>query len=164
MPNTLPIWVAYLQALSTPAIAFAGIIVALGQLRVARNRFSYDIYDRRLKVYDAARDYLFELIEQGGTARDGTNPLNRLGLFSKDISESVFMFRHDVVDFLTGIKTIGYDYWRLNIRFSRLNESSKQDDTEFEACKAEEQRLLSLLEDKQSKLIGSFKPYLAPQA
>src|SRR6266567_2988225 len=47
-----------LQALATPAIAFAGLAIAYEQKRLADIRLRNDLFDRRFKIYEAARTYL----------------------------------------------------------------------------------------------------------
>jgi hypothetical protein len=73
----LPDWVSYLQALSTPAIAIAGVTIAWGQLRLAHNRFQYDLYERRLRVFEAAKKLLIVIFQEGAVTHDAIDLLRK---------------------------------------------------------------------------------------
>jgi hypothetical protein len=53
-----PHWTAYLSALLAPVVAVLGSFIAYRQWRLAQNKLKLDLFDRRFKVYDAARDLL----------------------------------------------------------------------------------------------------------
>jgi hypothetical protein len=48
----LPIWMQYLSALSTPAIALMIAMIAFAQWRTARQRMILDLFQRRMDVID----------------------------------------------------------------------------------------------------------------
>jgi hypothetical protein len=52
---TLPVWVYWLQALSTPAIAFAGVVIAWSGYMLSVRKRSDDLYPVR---YELLRDVL----------------------------------------------------------------------------------------------------------
>src|SRR5262245_13126353 len=56
--NTDPHWTAYLSALLTPIVAVFGIYIAWQQWRTARNKLKFELFTRRLAVYEAARSLL----------------------------------------------------------------------------------------------------------
>ena len=43
-------WVQYLQALSTPAIALLAVVIGVIQWRTAHQRAVFDLFDRRMKT------------------------------------------------------------------------------------------------------------------
>lgn len=55
-------WTTYLTALLTPTLAIFGLIFAYRQWLVARNKLKLDLFDRRLAVYEAARDFSAAMI------------------------------------------------------------------------------------------------------
>jgi hypothetical protein len=54
----MPEWVQWLQALAVPTIAFAGAYLALQQVIIVRTKLRHDLFDRRFKVFEAARTFL----------------------------------------------------------------------------------------------------------
>lgn len=74
MPATLdlamtePHWTTYLAALLTPTIAIFGASIAYRQWRTAQNKLKLDLFERRLFVYEAARDYLGSIYTSGKTS------------------------------------------------------------------------------------------------
>src|SRR5712672_474289 len=94
----LPIWALWIQALGLPI--FGGIIAAVGQFlgfqqkRLADIRLQNDLYDRRFKIYEAAKTLLvhFQL--------DGNVQLEDYFAFVRATSESVFLLSPDVVAYL----------------------------------------------------------------
>jgi hypothetical protein len=51
--SNVPIWIQYLQALSTPAIALLAATIGVLQWRTAHQRAVLDLFDRRMENYDA---------------------------------------------------------------------------------------------------------------
>jgi hypothetical protein len=54
----------WLKALATPAIAVAGVVIAVGQLRIANVRLTHDLFDRRYIIYTAARKFIQEICQK----------------------------------------------------------------------------------------------------
>jgi hypothetical protein len=49
MTNQLPLWVLYLQALSTPAIALLASVIGFFQWRTAHQRAVLDLFEKRCR-------------------------------------------------------------------------------------------------------------------
>jgi len=60
-----PHWTAYLTALLTPTVAVLGALIGYRQWRLAQNKLKLDLFDRRFKVYEAARDLLASIMTSG---------------------------------------------------------------------------------------------------
>ena len=73
-------FIGFLQALSTPAIAVAGVTIAYQQKRLANIRLRNDLFDRRFKIYEAARTYLV------CATRNQRLPVEDMIAFSRDTS------------------------------------------------------------------------------
>jgi hypothetical protein len=56
--SVYPAWVTVLAALLTPAVAILATIVALQQLRTAREKLKLELFDRRLSIHEQTRDVL----------------------------------------------------------------------------------------------------------
>lgn len=63
--NPEPHWTAYLSALLAPVVAVLGSFIAYRQWRLAQNKLKLDLFDRRFKVYEAARDLLASIMTRG---------------------------------------------------------------------------------------------------
>jgi hypothetical protein len=70
----LPAWVSYVQACTVPVIAAAGVLIAMAQMVIARDRFEIDTFDRqytqRVAVYEATREFLEAAIRETLSERD----------------------------------------------------------------------------------------------
>ena len=60
-----PHWTAYLTALLTPTVAILGALIAFRQWKLAQNKLKLDLFDRRFKVYEAARKFLSSIVTNG---------------------------------------------------------------------------------------------------
>lgn len=85
LPYQLPVWLLWVQALSVPALAVVGVLVAVQQLLVARTKLQHDLYDRRIKIYYAVRRLLGEHTLTGQITDED------LGMFWKDTHEAQFI-------------------------------------------------------------------------
>ena len=63
--NPDPHWTAYLSALLAPVVAVLGSLIAYRQWRLAQNKLKLDLFDRRLKVYEAATGLLYSVMTSG---------------------------------------------------------------------------------------------------
>jgi hypothetical protein len=72
--SQLPLWVQYAQALGAPSLAVVvaavGAWLAWQQVRIARVRLQHDLYDRRFKIFQAARNFLAEVMTHGYPSDD----------------------------------------------------------------------------------------------
>ena len=68
--NIEPNWTVYLSALLTPVVAIYGSFIAYLQWRLSQNKLKLDLFDRRFKVYEAARDFLASIITSGKANED----------------------------------------------------------------------------------------------
>jgi hypothetical protein len=53
---TMPIWAQWLQALLTPTIAIAGVVIAVLNHLHARRKRKDDLFDRRYEFYKSVRE------------------------------------------------------------------------------------------------------------
>lgn len=68
--ESLPIWIEYMRALGTPIAALVAAIIggfiAYRQMQTAKNKLKLDLFDKRVKVYEAAVD----LVKSVGTLNE----------------------------------------------------------------------------------------------
>jgi hypothetical protein len=84
-------------------LSVAVVTIALLQWRVAENKLRLDLFDRRYKVYDATRKFLAVIL------RDATFTDSQLFEFYGGTSDTEFLFRSDVVDYLAQIRKRALD-------------------------------------------------------
>lgn len=60
-----PHWTQYLSALLAPIVAVFGSLIAYRQWVLARNKLKLELFDRRYRVYEAARTLLASIMTTG---------------------------------------------------------------------------------------------------
>ena len=95
----IPTWVQYLQALSTPAIAFLALTIGVLQWRTAHQRAVLDLFDRRLENYDALNRVISEIL------REGKATFESLISFSRAADRARFLFGKEIAAFLDTMRT-----------------------------------------------------------
>jgi len=91
----LPWWMQWLQALGVAVISVAGVYIAYRQSRIAAAKLNLDLYDRRYRVFDAARQF-------ANTALWSTGEISQeaLGAFHIGVVDAVFLFDKEMVAYL----------------------------------------------------------------
>jgi hypothetical protein len=116
--NSLPDWALWIQALGLPVcgaiIAGAGVYIGWQQKRLADVRLQNDLYDRRLKIFSAAKKLLVAV------QQDGSISLEEYFAFVGGTSDAVFLLKADVVDYL---QTIRAQAGRLRTKHGQLGNS-----------------------------------------
>jgi hypothetical protein len=82
--NQVPLWVSYLQALATPAIALLAAAIAWGQWQTAQYKLIQDLFDRRMDTVAQ-----LQLIVHKATFED---PLEALSLCVQSGASIRFLF------------------------------------------------------------------------
>ena len=86
--NQVPLWVSYLQALATPAIALLAAVIAWGQWRTTQQKFVQDLFDRRFAVFMDVRKIASEVTQLDGPSDPA--------LMNEVIARARFLFGDDV--------------------------------------------------------------------
>ncbi len=68
--NIDPQWTSYLSALLTPIVAVLGSFIAYRQWRLAQNKLKFDLFDRRLAIYEAIGSLLASIMTSGEAKDD----------------------------------------------------------------------------------------------
>ena len=90
---TDPHWTAYLSALLTPIVAVLGTVVALQQWRTARNKLKFDLFQRRLAVYQAAQSFLVSVFRTGKVSDE------ELSKYATGTREALWLYGPEIVSF-----------------------------------------------------------------
>jgi hypothetical protein len=86
----LPIWTQGLQLAGTFAVAIFVAIIAYRQWKTAHQRLVFDLFERRMKLYDDARNAL------GVVLRTGNAPNDQIAEFSEVSERAKFLFGDEV--------------------------------------------------------------------
>jgi hypothetical protein len=92
-------------SIATLFLSLAVVVIAALQWRVADNKLRLDLFDRRYKVYDAAKTFLIAI------GRDATFTTAQLFEFNAGTSDAEFLFESDVVEYLGQIRKCALDLW-----------------------------------------------------
>lgn len=102
---TDPHWTQYFSALLAPIVAVFASLVAYWQWKLARNKLKLELFDRRLVVYEAAKEILFSIVTNDELENED---------FSKFVAatrEARWLFNKSVNDYLISelrSKAFGY--------------------------------------------------------
>jgi hypothetical protein len=133
------------------AIAILALCVAWGQWRMEQNRLRLELFDRRSKVYEAARDYL-------KAARQGTLTFQSEFTYLSSIQAAIWLFDNDprIMRFLH------QELWRKVTDLDMLESELKgldRGDARSENIKAQ-RAIKDWLDDQRSAMEEMFAPYL----
>jgi hypothetical protein len=92
----LPLVVWYFQGLLTPVIAVVAVYIARQQWKTNAHKLKLDLYDRRFKVFEAAREILGLMYTSG--VRDA-----QLLNFLTKTADTEFLFGREVKEYLEEI-------------------------------------------------------------
>lgn len=95
--------VPVLSPIATLAVSAGVAYVAWKQWRVARNRFRLDLFDRRYKVYEAAREFLRAIQSEPQFQHQ------QLFAFDAGTADALFFFKADVVSYLKQLRSRALD-------------------------------------------------------
>lgn len=140
-----------LSALLTPLIAIIATYIAYQQYRTNKLQLQNELYERRLEIYRALRQFIGLAVQYGGV------PNEELPKFLRGTSESYFLFGDDVAKYLNEVYLKGVDY---NYVYNRLHPDSSsinQKELEQLANKGEELiKWFSAQFEISEKLFGTY--------
>ncbi|MEA5571316.1 hypothetical protein [Calothrix sp. UHCC 0171] len=97
-----------LNALLTPVIAGTTVYIAWQQYQVSRLTLRKDLYEKRLRVYQAFMSYLSEIVREGKVHH------NRVIQFYAEASEGEFLFDAELVEKADELYKQGIQLWYLH--------------------------------------------------
>ena len=87
-------WIDVFSALLTPVIAAIAVYVAYQQWQTNRRRLQLDLYDRRLRIYQAVSQFISKVLT-------GLSPEPQdFSDYWRDTAEADFLFGTDIRDYL----------------------------------------------------------------
>jgi hypothetical protein len=103
----IPWWLQCLQAFALIAIAAVGAWLAWQQVQMARVKLQHDLYERRYRVFEAARKLLAETQIHRSPSDDD------LRAFVIGTSDAVFLFDDDIAVYLKEMQKRAYEFQSL---------------------------------------------------
>jgi hypothetical protein len=147
-------WVAILSALLTPVIAVLAAYIAFQQWGVARNKFKFDLFQKRLAIYQAANMAISLILINGKI-----DPMEDLH-FRREVSDAGWLLDDDIDTYL-------------NNEFSRklsalrnkraVLDNLAPESPERSAMSAEYVQAMQWFADQKPVLKEKFSPYLRIQ-
>ncbi|WP_230164026.1 hypothetical protein [Roseomonas sp. CECT 9278] len=138
--SQVPLWVSYLQALATPAIALLAAAIAWGQWQTSRQKFVQDLFDRRMDAFAQ-----LQIIVHKATFEDH---LEALALVVQNGAKIRFLFGDDLFEECK----ILTDY------IARMNGIVKSD--EQPPKEVDLQNLRDRLQKQFTAMVPMFEPYM----
>jgi protein-disulfide isomerase-like protein with CxxC motif len=102
--SSLPNWVLYLQALSTPAIAILAAVIGFMQWRTAHQRSVLDLFEKRFDVYIEIRAVIAQVLTHGTVADQQSLD------FLRAIDKAQFLFGPEVTAYLNSVYRLLVDH------------------------------------------------------
>jgi hypothetical protein len=146
----MPLWVQWTQAILILALSCLGAWIAYQQVKIGKAKLNLDLYDRRYKVFDAAR--LF-----ADTARWSLGEISQeaLNAFHIGVIDAVFLFDEEMVSYLDQFGRKVFEMRQLRVQMER---ASLQEQRVKFGNELGQQGMLVAAE--LNLLVEKFKPYL----
>jgi hypothetical protein len=142
-----------LQTVALISIPLVGVWIAWQQMEIARARLRHDLYDRRIKVFEAVRDLLLREILPNAIPSD-----EGIRHFVRGTADAGFVMSEDIRTYLDDItrKVV-----RLKTVANRLNEDALRGREDRSNLADEEADLLRWLASQYNVAVEKFRPFLS---
>jgi uncharacterized protein (DUF4415 family) len=146
----LPWWMQWLQAIAIIGIAGLGARIAYKQAIIAEGKLKLDLFEKRFKVFDAARNALVEVF------RNGDIRTKDLDEYDAGVLDAVFLFNEEIESYLEGLRKEMAGLYFINRQLERAGDDDKKRAKYADAASNK----LTALTDELQKLKERFKPFL----
>lgn len=119
--------------------------------QVNRNKLSVEVYDRKIKIYRAVRDFLLYVMAETKPSRE------KLAEFSNETDEAIFLFDQDVQDFISEIYSKAVRQRYVN---KRLSDHNLPVGDKREALANEDYEIANFYSEKRKELKTLFSRYI----
>jgi len=143
-------WIDALSALLTPVIAIAGIAIGVLQWRLSESQFRYQLFDRRYAVFEATKNYI------GTIVQNGFPPTDAKSRFLQGTAGSLFIFDQTVSGYIDQI-------WKKSTTLESLHLALATENKEPETPhkRAQKLELNTWFNDELIKIESKFFTYLS---
>ena len=142
----------YLKGALVPLIAVITVWIAAEQMRVARAKLQFDLFDRRLSILVSTQTMLIGLL------RDGKITDSDFSSFSAGVGMARFLLDPSIADYLRDLRKHAAELYSIQTALSQLERSAKP----MAAINKESEHTKWLL-DQMDGLGERFEPYLHVQ-
>ena len=139
-----------LSGLLTPLIAIITTYIAIQQYRLSKFKIRHDLYDRRSIVYKGVMEFLSNISRFSQNADEASTKLLR------DASESNFLFKPEVSEYIESLYMKGTELWAINEELKDTSEDP--DDRKLNRKKKAE--IVKWFHGQYEITRKMFKPYL----
>ena len=148
--------VQLLMAALTALTALFAAYITWQQYQLGQRQFRHELYDRRLKVFQAARSFLSDI------AREGKARFHRCVQFYAESSEAEFLFDHDIVSLMEELYSRGLQLAELYEQlYPETGDPGLPVVNERSRVAKEKSQVLKEMMDNLGNLKRAFKPYLS---
>ena len=147
----LPWWMQWAQAIALIVISCLGSWIAFKQARIAAAKLNFDLYDKRFKVFEAARQYLVLALQSNDVTPEQTNQ------FHVGVADAVFLFDKRIEENLEEFRKKLAKLQILNFQFRNLGEQEHERRGTLADQLAGQAMLVNAELDI---LVSKFKPFL----
>jgi hypothetical protein len=148
----LPLWMQWAQGIAVITIPFAVAWIAYKQMRIAAAKLNLDLYEKRFKVFDAARQFLVDVVQSAHV------DAGRVVAFNVVTADAVFLFEKEVEEYLDSLRDRILRLKRLKAQETAADEYGEEEKRQKLGDLAADQHIE--LSKELPILIDAFRPYL----
>jgi len=152
MLSPLPVFIQWLQALAVPVIAGVGVWIALQQMHMAKVKLQHDLFDRRFKIFDAARKFLLDIITHGRPTRENINE------YVRGTADAIFLLNKETDEYLIELRKKALASTMIRVQYERLPVGPQR-----AALVEKEGKHFLWLNNQLEVLFDKFEPFLQLQ-
>ena len=142
-----------LSGLLTPVIAVTTLYIAYQQYKTGKDKLRFDLYERRLKLFEFFKGFLFKTIETGQI--EGPE----ISEFRHNTYEIIFLFEEDITIFREELIKNAQELTISNKKTER--KCNAIDKSELEKLQSENDLIFHQLTFKYKNIGNVFKKYFA---
>jgi hypothetical protein len=150
----MPWWLQYLKALAVVAIPAVGAWLAWQQVQIARVKLQHDLYDRRFRVFDAARRFVANIRSNGTTTDEDVRA------FIVGTGDAVFLFDYALAKYLDEMRSRASEMQSRNAFLDDRSLLPPLSPARVEATKIVSEHQSWFGEQMTAGLIRKFEPFL----
>jgi hypothetical protein len=147
--NPLPIWFTIGVPLIGIIIAGIGAWIARQQMWIARTKLTHDLYDRRFKIFDAARKLMEEVVVLGDASEQSIQQ------YFLGVADATFILNADLVAHL---KMVGEEASRIHVLKASLEHITDPYMKSDVQRKCDEQ--VERMREQLGVTVEKFRPFL----
>ncbi len=147
-------YIEILKSLLTPLIAIIMVYIAFQQWRTNHLKTRFQLFDLRLKIYNATMDLIFTIITQGIATQE------HVLKYDLETVNAKFLFGDDINEYLSSIREKATALKRIHKKIEKMIERNKSKNNEIEEKNNLEDEIFSWFTIQPDKVKDIFSKYL----